>query len=79
MKKLTRGDAIGNAVYYVAAKFMQVKPEIIAIRAFLEGINYLDDDDSGSDWQDRVFDSPEAKKKAIEEYKKKMYGEHRRS
>ena len=41
-KKLTRQDAIGSALYLAIAKAGGASPKLIAFRAFMEGLNYLD-------------------------------------
>ena len=43
-KKLTRQDAIANALYLGLAKAGGVSPKLMAFRGFLEGLNYLDDE-----------------------------------
>jgi hypothetical protein len=44
-KKLTRQDAINNALYLGLAKFGGASPKLMAFRAFMESLNYLDDED----------------------------------
>ena len=43
-KKLTKQDAIGNAIYLAIATAGGVSPKLMAFRAFMEGVNYLDDE-----------------------------------
>ena len=43
-KKLTRQDAIANALYLGIAKAGGASPKLMAFRGFLEGLNYLDDE-----------------------------------
>ena len=78
MKKLNKQNAVNHGLYFWAASFMKVKPEIMMIRGFLEGLKYLPSSDSksGQDYIDSLWDSPEAKAKAIKEHCKKMYGEN---
>ena len=42
-KKLTRQDAIGNALYLAIATAGGASPKLMALRGFIEGLNYLDD------------------------------------
>jgi len=42
-KKLTRQDAIANALYLGIATAGGASPKLMAFRGFLEGLNYLDD------------------------------------
>ena len=43
-KKLTRQDAIANALYLGIATAGGARPKLMALRGFLEGLNYLDDE-----------------------------------
>ena len=43
-KKLTRQDAIANALYLGIATAGGASPKLMALRGFLEGLNYLDDE-----------------------------------
>jgi len=43
-KKLTRQDAIGNALYLAIATAGGVSPKLMAFRGFMESLNYLDDE-----------------------------------
>ena len=43
-KKLTRQDAIANALYLGIAKAGGASPKLMAFRTFMEGLNYLDDE-----------------------------------
>ena len=43
-KKLTRQDAIGKAIYLGIATAGGASPKLMAFRAFMEGLNYLDDE-----------------------------------
>ena len=44
-KKLTRQDAIANALYLGIATAGGASPKLMAFRTFMESLNYLDDED----------------------------------
>jgi len=76
MSKLTRDKVKGHGLYFLLASFMNVDPKIMGIRSFFESLDYFsDDDDVDNDVFDNLWSSPEERKKAIEEYCKKVHGE----
>ena len=50
-KRLTKQNAINEALYVVAARAINVHPTIMGIRLFFNSLKYLpDDNDTGSKW-----------------------------